>query len=167
LSVAIHLIYARARNRVIGRQNQLPWHLPEDMAFFRRSTMGHPVLMGRKTWDSLPAKFRPLPGRLNLVLTRQSNWQAAGAQRVGNFDEALAFCPPDARLWVIGGADIFALAEPFASQAVVTEIDADYEGDVFAPQLGPSWLEGSRTRHVSGDGLTYSRVIYTRSNAAP
>ncbi len=161
----IHLIYARARNGVIGRNNALPWHLPEDMAFFRRSTMGSPVLMGRKTWDSIPLKFRPLPGRLNLVQTRQANWQATGARRVGTLDEALALCPPGAVLWVIGGAEIFALAEPLASQALVTEIDADFEGDRYAPQLGPPWRESGRSNHVSGEAPAYSRVTYTRRDA--
>ncbi len=165
MAVPIHLIYARARNGVIGRNNTLPWRLPEDMAFFRSCTMGSPVLMGRKTWDSLPARFRPLPGRHNLVLTRQASWSAVGAQRVATLDDALAACPPGAVLWVIGGAEIYALTEPVASRVVATEIDADFEGDAYAPKLGPQWQQSGRSSHVPGDAPAYSRVTYTRNKA--
>lgn len=160
MPVPIHLIYARARNGVIGRNGALPWHLPEDLAHFKRCTMGNPVLMGRKTWDSIPLKFRPLPGRLNLVLTRQASWQAQGAQRVAGIDEALAQCPPNATLWVIGGAELYALAEPLASQAMVTEIDADFEGDAHAPILGPLWRENDRSLRHSSNGMAFSLVTY-------
>ena len=98
----LHLILARATNGVIGHQNQIPWQLPEDMAHFRQLTMGHPVIMGRKTWDSLPARFRPLPGRRNIVVTRQSDWQAEGTERAGSVDDALALCSGDA----IGADDL-------------------------------------------------------------
>ena len=156
----IHLIYARARNGVIGRSGALPWHLPEDLAHFKRCTLGHPVLMGRKTWDSIPQKFRPLPERINLVLTRQANWQAKGAQPVASIDTAVALCPPGSTLWVIGGAELYALAEPLAAQAIVTEIDANFEGDAFAPVLGKSWEESSRLRHTSSSNLRYDLVVY-------
>jgi dihydrofolate reductase len=162
MAVAVALIYARARNGVIGQRNALPWHLPEDLAHFRQTTMGCPVLMGRKTWDSIPLKFRPLPGRRNLVLTRQPQWQAKGAERVASVAEALALCPASAVLWVIGGAELFRLAEPLASQAVVTEIDADFEGDAFAPVLGPDWQESSRSRSASSSGLGHAFVTYRR-----
>ncbi len=165
VTVPLHLIYARSRNGVIGRDNALPWRLPEDMAHFKRTTMGNPVLMGRKTWESIPSKFRPLPGRLNLVLTRQERWQADGAVRVGSVDEARAQCPSGAVLWVIGGAQIYALAEPHAGQAVVTEIDADFSGDAFAPALGAEWRELERTPNVSSTGLHYSVVKYFRDVA--
>ena len=104
--MALNLIYACADNGVIGRDNALPWHLPEDLAHFRQLTLGCPVLMGRKTWDSLPPKFRPLPGRLNLVLTRQADWLADGATRVATLEEALAHCPAGQDLWVIGGTSV-------------------------------------------------------------
>ena len=106
----LHLILAKARNGVIGDRGQLPWHLPEDLAHFKRTTLGCPVLMGRKTWESIPAKFRPLPGRANLVITRQADWQAEGALVVHSLEEglslALAHCPEGKDLWVMGGAEI-------------------------------------------------------------
>ncbi len=156
----LHLIFARAANGVIGNQNTLPWHLPEDMAHFKRLTMGCPVIMGRKTWDSLPARFRPLPGRLNIVVTRQSDWQAEGAQRADSITQACTLCPPESDAWVIGGAEIYAQALPLASTAVVTEIDADYEGDAYAPQFEPQWVEVARERQVSSTGLSFSFVTY-------
>ncbi|PJC14207.1 MAG: dihydrofolate reductase, partial [Comamonadaceae bacterium CG_4_9_14_0_8_um_filter_60_18] len=91
----LNLIFARARNGVIGANNTLPWHLPEDMAHFKRLTLGCPVIMGRKTWDSLPHKFRPLPGRTNIVVTRQTHWQAEGAQVAHSIEQGCAMCPPD------------------------------------------------------------------------
>lgn len=162
----LNLIYARAANGVIGLNNTLPWHLPEDLAHFKRTTLGCPVIMGRNTWDSLPPRFRPLPGRLNMVLTRQPDWQAAGALRANSLTEACAQCPPDSAVWVIGGAQIYAQALPLASTVVVTEIDAPFEGDAFAPELGPEWVESSRESQVSASGLTFSFVTYQRK-AAP
>jgi dihydrofolate reductase len=161
--VKLNLIFARAANGVIGKNNALPWHLPEDMAHFKRTTQGCPVIMGRKTWDSLPPRFRPLPGRLNIVLTRQADWQAPpGAKRFSDLPEALAFCADQENVWVIGGAQIYAQAEPLASTAVVTEIDASWDGDAFAPQFGPGWAETARESHVSSTGLKFSFVTYTR-----
>lgn len=163
----LKLIYARAANGVIGHNNQMPWHLPEDLAHFKQTTMGSPVLMGRKTWESIPAKFRPLPGRANLVITRQANWHAEGAMAVHSLEEgmslALAHCPEGKDLWVMGGAEIYAQAAAIAEEAVVTEIDATYEGDAFAPTLGSTWQEVSRESHVSSTGLKYSFVTYRQS----
>jgi dihydrofolate reductase len=159
--MTLKLIFARAANGVIGRNNTLPWHLPEDMAHFKSLTMGCPVIMGRKTWDSLPPKFRPLPGRLNIVLTRQANWQAPGASRAETVAQAMALCPPDITAWIIGGAEVYALALPLASSAVVTEIEAAYDGDAFAPQFDALWVETARERHVSATGLKFSFVTYT------
>ena len=156
----LHLIFARAANGVIGHNNTLPWHLPEDLAHFKRSTLGAPVIMGRKTWDSLPPKFRPLPGRLNIVITRQHGWSAAGALRAGSIAQAMALCPVQSDAWVIGGAGIYAQALALASTAVVTEIDAVYEGDAFAPRFGPEWIETSRERQISSKGLSFSFVSY-------
>ena len=104
------LIWAQARRRVIGREGALPWHLPQDMAHFRQATAGCAVIMGRKTWDSLPPRFRPLPGRVNIVITRQPGWSAPGARPAASLPQALALCPPQAGTWVIGGAQIYALA---------------------------------------------------------
>ena len=159
----LHLIYARARNGVIGRHNQMPWHLPEDLAHFKRVTLGQPVIMGRKTWDSLPARFRPLPGRRNIVVTRQSEWQADGAFRAASIQEAMQLCGDATDAWIMGGADIYRQAEPLASTAVVTEIDADFDGDAYAPILGPAWHEVQRTSHVARNGLPYSFVSYQRA----
>jgi dihydrofolate reductase len=158
----LHLIYARAANGVIGVNGTLPWHLPEDLAHFKRTTMGCPVIMGRKTWDSLPARFRPLPGRTNVVITRQEDWHENGAQPVQNLREALQICEQSADVWVIGGAQVYALAEPLAHSAVVTEIEEAFEGDAFAPTLGPAWQEVARERHVNDTGLAYSFVTYQR-----
>ena len=156
----LHLILARAANGVIGKANQIPWRLPEDLAHFKATTMGCPVLMGRKTWDSLPPKFRPLPGRINIVLSRHAHWQADGALRAGSLDEALGLCPAQGQVWVIGGAELYAQAMPLASTAMVTELDAEFEGDAFAPVFDAGWHETSRERHVSSNGLAFSFVGY-------
>jgi dihydrofolate reductase len=156
----LHLIFAKARNGVIGNDNTLPWHLPEDMAHFKRLTMGCPVIMGRKTWDSIPARFRPLPGRTNVVVTRQTAWNENGAQPSSSLDNALLFCEQFEHVWVIGGAELYALTLPYAHTAEVTEIDADYDGDAYAPQFGPQWLETARETHTSSQGLRFSFVSY-------
>ncbi len=160
----INLILARAANGVIGRDGVMPWHLPEDMAHFKQQTAGAPVIMGRKTWDSLPPRFRPLPGRRNIVVTRQADWRAEGAEAAGSLREALIRCE-DAQLpetWVIGGAQIYAEAEPLAQRALVTEIGRDYEGDAWAPRFDVSWRETARESHVAANGLPYAFVTLER-----
>ena len=161
-SPRLNLIYARAANGVIGKDNALPWHLQEDMAHFKRTTAGSPVIMGRKTWDSLPPRFRPLPGRRNIVVTRQADWVAEGAERAGSLPEAVSICTDAAETWVIGGAQIYAEAAPLAQRAVVTEIDRDFDGDAWAPVLGPEWRETSRESHIGAGGLSFSFVTYER-----
>jgi len=156
----LHLIYARAANGAIGKDNALPWHLPEDMAHFKRLTMGCPVVMGRKTWDSLPPRFRPLPGRRNVVLTRDPSWQAEGASRAGSIDDALALCADAPEVWVIGGAEVYRQALPRAQRVVVTEIARDFEGDAFMPALGSQWTETSREAHTAANGLPFAFVTY-------
>jgi len=158
----LKLIYARSRNGVIGRDGQLPWHLPADLAHFKQTTLGQAVVMGRKTWDSLPERFRPLPGRTNIVITRQTDWHAAGALVAHSLDQAMSLCPAPGPLWVIGGAEIYAQALPLASTVVVTEIDVEVQGDAHAPKLGPEWKEMSRHLHRSDEGLSYSFVTYIR-----
>ena len=162
----VNLIFARAANGVIGRDGTLPWHLPEDMAHFKRMTAGCPVIMGRKTWDSLPPKFRPLPGRTNLVITRQGLWQENGAKTMPSMRESLLFCehmsPTPTEVWVIGGAQIYAEALPLAHRALITEIAQDFEGDAFAPVFGPEWQETSRESYVAASGLPYSFVTLER-----
>ena len=161
----MHLILARARNGVIGKDGAMPWKLPEDMAHFKRVTMGCPVIMGRKTWDSIPQKFRPLPGRQNIVVTHNAQWRQEGAQRAGSIEEACELCPQDADIWIMGGAQIYAQALPLATMAVVTEIDAVFEGDAHAPQFGPEWMEVAREDHVSTTGLAFSFVTYGNSQS--
>jgi dihydrofolate reductase len=166
---SIHLIYARAANGVIGLDGTMPWHLPEDLAHFKRTTLGCPVVMGRKTWDSLPPKFRPLPGRKNIVITRQTDWlaQQAAVEKpdtsliaVDSLNAAWAACADASKVWVMGGAQIYAQALPLAQEVVVTEIDADFKGDAFAPELDTSWVETQRERHTAASGLRYSFVWY-------
>lgn len=159
------MIYARARNGVIGKQGQLPWHLPEDLAHFKRTTLGQPVVMGRVTWESLPEKFRPLPGRSNVVVSRQTSFSAAGAQLASSLEAAMALFPPAEIIWLIGGAQLYAQGLSIASQIVVTEIDADYEGDAFAPLISSNdWTETHRTSHVSAQGLAYHLVTLQKRN---
>ena len=161
----LHLIFAKARNGVIGKDNAMPWHLPEDVAHFKRVTLGCPVIMGRKTWDSIPARFRPLPGRMNVVVTRQVGWSESGAQPSSSLANALSLCEQFDDVWVMGGAQIYAQALPLANTAVVTEIDADFDGDAFAPQLGPEWRETAREAHTSVNGMGFSFVTYQNLKA--
>jgi dihydrofolate reductase len=158
----LKLIYARSRNGVIGRDGQLPWHLPADLAHFKQTTLGQAVVMGRKTWDSLPERFRPLPGRTNIVITRQTGWYAQGALVAHSLEQAMSLCPAPGPLWVIGGAEIYAQALPLASTVVVTEIDVEVQGDAHAPKLGPEWKEMSRHLQQNEDGLSYSFVTYNK-----
>jgi dihydrofolate reductase len=161
--MAIHLIYARAANGVIGLNNTMPWHLPEDLAHFKQLTHGNPVVMGRKTWDSLPARFRPLPGRTNIVVTRNADWSAEGVVRASSLEEALqAGAQHGDTVWVMGGAQIYAQALPLADVVEVTIIDQDFEGDAYAPQLGAEWVETHRQDLISAQGLAYSFVRYER-----
>jgi dihydrofolate reductase len=129
----ISLIAAVAHGGVIGNGHAMPWHLPEDLAHFRRVTLGHTVVMGRRTWDSLPPRFRPLPGRRNIVLSRQPGWQAPGAEVAHSLDAALALARGEARLFVIGGGALYAAALPLADELWLTEIDAAFDGSVHFP----------------------------------
>lgn len=162
----INLIWAQAHHRVIGKDGTMPWHLPEDLAHFKRTTLGSPVIMGRKTWDSLPARFRPLPGRTNLVLTRQGDWHQPGVLQSSDLQDALSLLsqmnPQPTAVWIIGGSQIYAQALPLAHKVVVTEIDAEFAGDAFAPKLDATWREVLRESHLSSTGLAISFVTYTR-----
>lgn len=162
----INLIFARAANGVIGKDGVMPWHISEDLAHFKQLTHGSPVVMGRKTWDSLQPRFRPLPGRLNIVITRQADWQHAGAVRASSLPDAIAQCADAGEIWIIGGAQIYTQAEPLASRAEVTEIDRDFDGDTHAPTLGANWIEQAREHHVSKDGLAFSFVTYEKRDSA-
>ncbi len=158
----INMIFARSANGVIGKDNAMPWHLPEDLAHFKKLTFGCPVIMGRKTWDSLPPKFRPLPGRTNIVITRQPDWQAEGAQTAASLQDALVLCQATHDVWIIGGAQIYAQAEPLANRVEVTYVDQDFAGDAFAPTLGSQWVQSHREEHVSLTGLNFSFITYVK-----
>lgn len=159
----VGLIYARARNGVIGRDGALPWHLPADLAFFREATMGHPVIMGRRTWQALPDRVRPLPGRRNIVVTRDAGFAAPGAEVVPSFDAALALVAAAPRICVIGGAQLYAAALPRADVLLLTEIDLDADGDTHFPAWPRAdYDESWRTRHDSGQGFAYDFVEYRR-----
>jgi dihydrofolate reductase len=161
----LSLIVAYARNGVIGRGGALPWRLPEDMARFKRITMGHPVIMGRKTWDSIG---KPLPGRRNIVVTRNPGWHADGAEVARSLEEAIELCGDVPDVFVIGGAQIYAEALPRADAIVATEIDRDFDGDARFPQLDMSqWHEESREAHRDGsDALPFAFVHYARPRPA-
>ncbi|MDF3143044.1 MULTISPECIES: dihydrofolate reductase [unclassified Streptomyces] len=165
----IGLIWAQTLDGVIGADNAIPWRLPEDMAHFKATTLGHPVIMGRKTWDSLPARFRPLPGRRNIVVTRDPLWTAEGAQRAGSIDTALELAAESpeptgtAAAWVIGGGEIYRAALPYARTLSVTEVDAPLSGDTYAPPLDPTWRITEDTGwRCSTTGLRHRIRRYTR-----
>jgi dihydrofolate reductase len=167
--VKISLIWAQAADRVIGNAGAIPWRLPEDMAMFRALTMGSTVVMGRVTWDSLPPRFRPLEGRRNLILTRQPDWAEPGAIAMPSLDAAIEAA--DGPIWVIGGSQVYADALPLASSVVVTELDAAYDGDTFAPTLDESWTVATREPveawSTSTTGIRYRVTTYVRADAAP
>ncbi|WP_328592908.1 dihydrofolate reductase [Tomitella fengzijianii] len=153
------MIWAQARGGVIGASGTMPWHLPEDLAHFKAVTAGHPVIMGRATWDSLPPRFRPLPGRRNIVVTRDRGWHADGATAVHSTADALAEASPapSREVWVTGGAQIYSALLPHAELCAVTEIDVDVAGDTLAPVLGTDWFDAAPSEwHVSErSGLRY------------
>ena len=160
MSVSLSLIVATDRRNGIGINNTLPWRLPEDLAFFKRTTSGHAIIMGRKTFDSIG---RPLPNRRNIVVTRNPDWTHEGVQRAGSLDEAVKLAG-DGEVFVIGGAQIYVDAIRLADKLIVTEIDADYDCDAFFPAIDPAlWNEVLREAHQSADnGWNYSFVIYQR-----
>ena len=145
MTAEIVLIYARAANGVIGKDGDLPWRLPADLRHFKALTMGKPMIMGRKTFDSLPGL---LPGRRHIVLTRDARWAAPGAERATSVDEALALAG-SATIAIIGGAAIYGLFMPLAHRIELTQIHADYEGDTVMPPLGPEWVEVAREDHAA------------------
>ncbi len=160
----IVIIAAVARNGVIGKDNQLIWNLPEDMAHFKAVTQGHAVIMGRKTWESLPPRFRPLPGRRNIVVTRQGEYGASGAELANSLPAALALLEKEtARAYVIGGAEIYAQAIPLADTLILTEVDLCPEGDARFPDLARGeWRETERHPGISQNGTAYAFVTYSR-----
>jgi dihydrofolate reductase len=135
----LNLIWAQTTSGVIGKDNTIPWHLPEDQQHFREVTKGHAVIMGRKTWDSLPERFRPLPGRTNIVISRQNGLEIDGAAVAGSLDSALELVPEGSEAWVIGGSQIYTEALSRANKIVVTFIDMSVDGDAKAPEFDAGW----------------------------
>lgn len=154
----VYVVAAVAANGIIGANGELPWRLPEDLAHFKRLTLGHPLVMGRKTWESLGG---PLPGRENIVVTRTAGYEAPGAAIAGSLEGALALCMGEPVVFVIGGSRLFAEALTIAAGLVLTEIHRDFEGDTWFPQYDRSrWRETQRERHVTTDGMKYDFVLY-------
>ena len=161
----ITLIVAVARNGVIGDGQGLPWRLPEDMKFFRETTAGHALIMGRKTWDSVPPRFRPLPGRRNIVLTRHAGLDLAGAETAASLQAALSMLAGARAAFVIGGAEVWTQALPLAQHLLLTEIDRDFEGDVRFPEWDRShFRECSRQPHHAAppNDFDFAFVHYQR-----
>ena len=159
---ALSLIAVVARNGGIGRDNALLWYLSEDLRHFKRTTLGCPVIMGRKTWDAIG---RPLPGRRNIVVTRNAGWAATGAEAAGDLTHALSLASGAAKVFVIGGAQLYAAAMPFADELVLTEVDADASADTFFPHWdSAAFSEQSRASHTDPHGLRYSFVVYQRKS---
>jgi dihydrofolate reductase len=160
------LVWAQSTSGVIGRGGDIPWRVPEDLARFKQLTMGHTVVMGRRTWDSLPAGVRPLPGRRNVVLSRQTEFVAAGAEVVRSLEEALADSGTEPETWAIGGEQIYLLALPHAARCEVTEVDIELprdDDDALAPVLDEAWAGETGEWLVSRSGLRYRFHSYHRS----
>lgn len=161
------MIAALARNGVIGKANDLPWHLPDDMKFFMQTTKGHHVIMGRKNYESLPEKFRPLPNRTSIVITRQHDYKAPGCIVVHQLEEGVKIAAKndEPELFIIGGSEIYKLAMPIADRLYLTEINAEIEGDTFFPPYKKeSWKEISRQHHESDDRhkFSFDFVVYKK-----
>jgi dihydrofolate reductase len=162
----VGLVWAQSTSGVIGRGGDIPWRVPEDLARFKRVTMGHTVVMGRRTWDSLPATVRPLPGRRNVVLSRQTDFMADGAEVLDSLEQAFSNSKTEPETWVIGGAQIYLLALPHATRCEVTEVDIDLpraDDDALAPVLDEAWLAEAGEWLVSRSGLRYRFHSYHRS----
>ena len=163
----VRMVWARSRDGVIGADGALPWHLPEDLRLFRALTLGSTVVMGRRTWESLPPRFRPLPGRRNVVLSSSLNPAETGVDVARSVEEVLA---RGGDLWVIGGGAVYAAFLAHAAEVVVTEVDARPPGDTVAPDLGPEWRPDQRLPETgwaeSSAGLRFSVSLWRRQ-AAP
>jgi dihydrofolate reductase len=165
----VSLVAAVAKNFVIGKNNGLPWRLPDDMKFFMETTKGHYVILGRKNFESLPHKFQPLPDRTNVVVTRQKDYKAHGALVVHSIEDALkvAEVNKESEVMVIGGSDIYTLALPMANRLYITEVNAEVEGDVYFPKFDKTeWTEISRLAHPADERHVYSFdfVVYEKKD---
>ncbi len=159
----ISIIAAMARNRVIGVNNGLPWRLPEDLRHFKALTMGHHIVMGRRTYESIG---RPLPGRTTVILTRDPDFRAEGCLTATSVETAIVACGDDPEVFFVGGGEIYRQVLPLARRLYLTEIQADFHGDAHFPDYDPGeWREVARTRHTSESGLPYEFAVYERSGA--
>ncbi len=157
----IYLIAAVARNGVIGAHGKLPWHLPEDLKHFKNLTLGHPIIMGRRTWESLG---KPLPGRENIVISRKAGFEAPGASVASSVAAAVALCSGEPLAFVIGGAEIYAAALPLADGLVLTEIHGNYEGDTRFPDWDrKAWRVSQKETHTSTGGVRFDFLLYERA----
>ncbi len=157
----IYLVAAVASNGIIGANGRLPWHFPEELKHFKEVTLGHPVIMGRRTWESLKG---PLPGRKNIVVTRTAGYRAAGATVVDSLEAALAVSAGAPKAMVIGGQQLFAESLPVAAGLELTEIHRDYAGDTWFPEYDRSkWKEKKREARTAGDGTRFDYVLYEKS----
>ena len=158
----LSLIAALARNHTVGIANRLPWHLSDDLKYFKATTSGHPIIMGRKTYDSIG---RPLPGRHNIVVTRDRNWKADGVTVVHSIAEAVAAAGKVNEVFLIGGASLYAEALPLADRLYLTEIDADFDGDAFFPDWPRAQFRELRRDTRQGEDFAYSFVVYEKLSA--
>jgi dihydrofolate reductase len=161
----LSIILAMAENRVIGRGGDLPWHLPEDLKHFKRTTAGHTVIMGRRTWESLGPRERPLPGRRNIVVTRQTEYHTPGAEVVHSFRKALHLAHHDDEAFILGGGEIFREALPVADRIYLTLVHAEVAGDAFFPELDMTeWKLVDERRHPADDRNEYAMTfrVYER-----
>lgn len=172
MSVSVSLVWAQSDGGIIGNGGTMPWYLPEDLAHFAALTLGSPVIMGRKTWESLPERFRPLPGRHNVVVTRQPDWSASGAEVAHSVDAAIeqssSSAGRDGLVWIIGGAEIYSHALTFAQRLEITEIRESFIGDTRAPERGDQWelhaSDPAEGWHLSSTGLHYRFLRYENHN---
>ena len=156
----VYLVAAVAANGIIGANGKLPWHIPEELKHFKKLTLGHPVIMGRRTWESLKG---PLPQRENIVVTRRPGYEAPGAAVATSLDAALALCVGEPLAFVIGGTQLFEQALPIAAGMVLTEIERDYEGDTRFPDWDRAqWKETQRESHTAASGVRFDLVLYER-----
>lgn len=163
----ISLIAALSKNRVIGKNNDLPWHLPDDMKYFMQTTKGHHVIMGRRNYESIPEKFRPLPNRTNIVVTRQKDFVASHCLVVNSIEEGLSIAKKAGELevFIIGGAEIYKVGMALTQRMYLTEIQAEIQGDTYFPEIAPShWKEISRVHHSADDRhqFEFDFVVYDK-----
>lgn len=158
----LRLVVAYTANRCIGKDNDMPWHLPKDLAHFKAATLGMPIIMGRKTWESIG---RPLPGRPNLVISRNKDYEAPGATVYPSLEHAINACSEVEKACIIGGEQIFKLGVTLADELIATEIHASIDGDAFFPELPDGWIETQREPQPEENGLHYDFVIYTNNHS--